>query len=252
MLMRSLRLVLILLTLIAVVAAPAQTGQTKRAAVGKLGQFKAAAPIHVKADKRSRVLYKGKVDQYVVMRNLTTEWATIVMADGSNGYVEAKFIEPLPYDVNVKQPEARSNPPVYATRGGFDRSSGFAITGEDVGSKIVRMGLQYLGTPYKWGGNSLTGGIDCSGFVQQLFRAHGISLPRTAQEQSAYGMAIDTVDQLQVGDRLYFTDSARARITHTGIYMGNGYFLHSSSGNGGVATDPLNEKWMRTLVSVRR
>jgi hypothetical protein len=222
----------------------------ERATVGKLGQLTAKVPIYTKANKHSRILYYGKPQLYVVMRNLTDEWATIVMADGSSGYVEAKFVDALPYDVNVKKPTTR--PTAYATRGGFDRSSGMAIVGDDLGSRIVRMGLQYLGTPYKWGGNSLTGGIDCSGFVKQLFSAHGISLPRTAQEQSGVGMPVDNMADLQVGDRLYFTDSDRLRVTHTGIYMGNGYFIHSSSGNGGIATDPLSEKWLRTLVAVRR
>lgn len=215
--------------------------------MGKLGQLTQEAPIYVKPDKRARVLYRGKAQLYVVLRNLTEDWATLVMADGSSGYVEAKFVESLPYEVNVKDTPSRL--PAVASRGGFERPQ---ITGDDTGSRICRNATNYIGTPYKWGGNSLTGGIDCSGFVQQLFRVEGISLPRTAQEQSYVGMPVDNLGELQAGDRLYFTDSDRSRITHTGIYIGSGYFIHSSTSNKGVAIDALQGKWLNILVNCRR
>ncbi len=224
----------------------------KRAAVGKLGQLNQPAPIYVKPHKGARILYRGQAQLYVVLKDINANWATLVMANGSNGYVEAKCIESLPYEVNVKkETPLPSSSAIMATRGGFDRTQ-TPITGDDLGSQIVRAGTQYIGTPYKWGGTDLVGGIDCSGFVQQLFSRAGIRLPRTAQEQSSVGMVIDRLDQLRAGDRLYFTNGDRSRITHTGLYMGNGYFIHSSVGNGGIATNFLSEKWLRILVTVRR
>lgn len=224
----------------------------ERAAIGKLGQVKEGAAIYSKPDAKSKKLNaKVKADTYVVIRKISGEWATLVMADGTDGFMPIDQLEKLPYDVNIRKPE----PAPVATRGSvgrFARDMAPKITGTDLGSNIVRYGTEFIGTPYVWGGNSLTGGVDCSGYVQQLFRKHGISLPRTAQEQSYVGQAIDDLSQLQTGDRLYFTDSARARITHTGIYMGNGYFIHSSSGRKGVAIDPLNEKWIKILINVRR
>lgn len=231
-------------------------GDTKRnperAAIGKLGQVKDGAAIYSKPDTKSRKLNpKVKADTYVVIRKISGEWITVVMADGTDGYMLVDQVEKLPYDVNIRKPD----PAPVATRGSigrFARSSAPTVSGTGIGADIVRYGTQFMGTPYVWGGNSLTGGVDCSGFVQQLFRKFGISLPRTAQEQSYVGQAIDDLSLLQAGDRLYFTDSNRARITHTGLYMGNGYFIHSSSGHKGVAVDPLSEKWIKILINVRR
>jgi cell wall-associated NlpC family hydrolase len=248
--MRSIRLIAtVSLCLLALASAFPQRGSARtptRAAVGKLGQLTQKAPIYTKPNKGARILYRGEANLYVVLRDLNSEWATLVMADGSNGFVEAKYVEALPYEVDVRKDAAPPAP--LATRGGFERS---ALTG-DTGNQIVQVASRYLGTPYKWGGNDLVAGIDCSGFVSQVFRQFGVKLPRTAQEQSYIGMAVDRVDQLQAGDRLYFTDGDRMRITHTGIYMGNGYFIHSSSGNNGVSTNFLSEKWLRMLVNARR
>src|SRR5688572_21861978 len=223
----------------------------ERAAIGKLGQVKEGAIIFSKPDEKSKKLNtKVKEGTYVVIRKISGDWVTLVMSDGTDAYMKLDHIEKLPYDVNIRKPE-----PVAATRGNIGRTArDFApkITGDDLGSQIVRYGTEFIGTKYVWGGNSLTAGVDCSGYVQQLFRRHGISLPRTAQEQSYVGQAVDDLSQLKAGDRLYFTDSKRARITHTGLYMGNGYFIHSSSGRNGVYIDPLSEKWLGILINVRR
>lgn len=224
----------------------------ERAAIGKLGQVKEGGVIYSKPDTKSRKLNSNlKTDTYVVIRKISGDWVTLVMSDGTDGFMLLTQIEKLPYEVNIRKPE----PVPAATRGNLGRlASNYApkITGTDTGSNIVRYGTEFIGTPYVWGGNSLTGGIDCSGYVQQLFRRHGLSLPRTAQEQSYVGQAVDDLTTLQAGDRLYFTDAKRVRITHTGLYMGNGYFIHSSSGRNGVYIDPLNEKWVRILINVRR
>jgi cell wall-associated NlpC family hydrolase len=218
--------------------------------VGKLGQVVERAPVYAKPDKGAKILYRVDPQLYIVLKAVTGDWITLVMADGTSGYIEAKYVDVLPYEVNVKKP---TTPPV-ATRGGFTRKESGApvISGDSFGSGIVRMGMQYIGTPYVWGGNSLTGGIDCSGFVQQLFKAYGMNLPRTAQEQSYVGMLVNSVSDLQVGDRLYFTDSRGARVTHTGIYMGDNMFIHSSSGLGGIHTSTLTERWLKILVGIRR
>jgi hypothetical protein len=224
----------------------------QRAAIGKLGQVKDGAVIYARPDEKSRKVNNNiKEGTYVVIRKISGEWVTLVMADGTDAYMKLDHVEKLPYDVNIRKPE----PSAMATRGNIGRvARDYApkITGNDLGSNIVRYGTEFIGTPYVWGGNSLSGGIDCSGFVQQLFRRHGISLPRTAQEQSYVGQTIDDLSQLKAGDRLYFTDSKRARITHTGLYMGNGYFIHSSSGRNGIYIDPLSEKWIKILINVRR
>jgi cell wall-associated NlpC family hydrolase len=104
----------------------------------------------------------------------------------------------------------------------------------------------------------LTNGIDCSGFVQQLFGKIGVDLPRTAAEQAKVGKKIERLEDLQPGDRLYFWDKKRGKIGHTGIFLGffkdgGAYFIHSSTNNKGVDTDDLrSKKWLNMLVAARR
>ena len=97
----------------------------------------------------------------------------------------------------------------------------------------------------------MTSGMDCSAFVRMVFGQHGFSLPRTAREQAGVGQTV-TVDQLQPGDRLYFS-CKNPYIDHCGIYAGGGYFVHCSSSRGGVAVDSLSSSfYWRNLVIAKR
>lgn len=247
--MKHLKLALVTL---AILVACLGTAQETRAKIGKLAKITTEAPIFIKPDSRSRVLYRGKVDQYVVLRNIDEKWATVIMADGSNGYIETRFVERLPYDVNVKQPTTPVVPPsqgaTLGTRGGsqpINRAGEWRLD-------VVRDALQFQGTRYVWGGNSLTRGVDCSGFIQQLFLRQGVKLPRTATLQSYVGEKVTRLEDMQPGDRLYFTDSKRQRITHTGLYIGNGYMIHSSSSKGGIVIEFLSQRWINKMVDVVR
>jgi cell wall-associated NlpC family hydrolase len=128
-----------------------------------------------------------------------------------------------------------------------------ASRGGDARSKMADYSLKFQGTPYVWGGNDELNGIDCSGFVKKMYGKIGLSLPRTAAEQALVGKPIYNLEDLQKGDRLYFWDKKRGKIGHTGIYLGDGNFVHSSSGRGGVATDYLgSDRWLKILVAARR
>ena len=101
---------------------------------------------------------------------------------------------------------------------------------------VVRAAMRYLGSPYRYGGNSRSG-IDCSALVRTACAAIGHSLPRTAAAQFNVGYAVPP-DQLQPGDRVYFTSSGR-RIDHCGIYIGSGQMIHASGSRGGVVIEYL-------------
>lgn len=96
--------------------------------------------------------------------------------------------------------------------------------------EIVNYALTFKGTPYKMGG-SCKKGTDCSGLVMAVHEHFNIKLPHSANEQARFGLIISRIDDLDVGDLVFFykTYAAKEPITHVGIYIGNGDFIHSSS-----------------------
>ena len=117
----------------------------------------------------------------------------------------------------------------------------------------IELAKRFLGLPYLWGGRS-SFGFDCSGFTQMLVRARGVEMPRDADQQAAWaGVAAVNRKELQAGDLLFFGSSAK-EITHTGMYIGDGQFIHdSTNGHPTVQIGRLeDEPWTRLLVACRR
>lgn len=112
---------------------------------------------------------------------------------------------------------------------------------------------RFLGLPYTWGGTS-SFGYDCSGFTQMLCRRMGKAIPRDSRPQAAFsGVRAVTKDELQPGDLLYFGESEK-RITHTGMYLGNGEFIHATAHQHPVVQISRlgEEHWTKLLVAARR
>ena len=110
------------------------------------------------------------------------------------------------------------------------------------GSSIVDYATQFVGNPYVWGGTSLTGGADCSGFTQSVYAQFGYSLPRTSYEQQNWGTEVSYADA-QPGDLICYGG-------HVAIYMGNGQIVHASNSRDGIKIS--NNAAYRTILSVRR
>ena len=119
--------------------------------------------------------------------------------------------------------------------------------------ETLEFSKRFLGLPYTWGGTS-SYGYDCSGFSQMLGRRRGLSMPRDAQPQAEWSgvVAVERKD-LQPGDLLYFGASEK-KITHTGIYMGDGKFINATTHlTPMVRIDDLNDAyWSKLLVAARR
>lgn len=97
--------------------------------------------------------------------------------------------------------------------------------------ELVTYACQFVGNPYVWGGTSLTNGVDCSGFTQQVFANYGISLPHSSKAQAGCGTAVD-VQEAQPGDLIFYADNGS--IYHVVIYIGNGQAVHASSAKTGI------------------
>lgn len=119
------------------------------------------------------------------------------------------------------------------------------------GSKLLEEAYDWLGTPYLYGGNDRNG-VDCSGFVLQVYlNAECISLPRTSAQQAEWCQRADTA-ALEVGDLVFFAVSDPARVNHVGMYVGDGKMIHASSSRG-VVIDPMDGAfWRKHLHSAGR
>jgi len=117
----------------------------------------------------------------------------------------------------------------------------------------IELAKRFLGLPYLWGGRS-SFGFDCSGFTQMLLRARGVNMPRDADQQAAWkGVTPVERNDLQPGDLLFFGD-APAKITHTGMYIGDGQFIQAATnGHPVVQISRLDDPpWTKLLVACRR
>ena len=110
---------------------------------------------------------------------------------------------------------------------------------------VVGIAMQYLGTPYVWGGAS-PAGFDCSGFVMYVYAQVGVSLPHNAAAQYGYGMPVSR-DQLQPGDLVFFNG-----LGHDGIYIGGGQFIHSPHTGDVVKISSISGWYASTWVGARR
>ena len=119
--------------------------------------------------------------------------------------------------------------------------------------KLLAEAKYFKGGRYVWGGTT-PDGFDCSGYVQYLYKKNNISLPRTAWAQSQKGIHVEMED-LEKGDLLFFlTDKTRGiPVTHVGIYIGNGEFIHAASKKKGIIISPLTRgSYAKSFVSARR
>ena len=115
-------------------------------------------------------------------------------------------------------------------------------------SDIVQTAASCIGCPYKWGGNSLRGGCDCSGFVKQLYALYGYNLPRVADDQSTFGTQIPIADAAP-GDLIFF--ASNGYVYHVALYAGNGTTIEAFSENRGIIATSIGNRdavWATRII----
>jgi cell wall-associated NlpC family hydrolase len=119
--------------------------------------------------------------------------------------------------------------------------AGMSASASSLRDSIVSLARAQIGTRYRHGGASPQRGFDCSGLVQYVMSRFAMIVPRTAKQQAAVGVPVERdTSLLRPGDLLTFASTGKASISHIGIYIGNGHFVHASSVAGRVIESPLN------------
>lgn len=125
-------------------------------------------------------------------------------------------------------------------------------------SSVLETATDAMGTPYKWGGTGAQdGGFDCSGLIQYAYGEHGITLPRRSVDQAQEGVAVEKkLEAIRPGDILTFSNTGSGRVTHVGLYLGDGRFIHSASDGVQVSRlspdDVYGRWWYRRWIGARR
>jgi cell wall-associated NlpC family hydrolase len=123
----------------------------------------------------------------------------------------------------------------------------------DSAQDLILKALELVGIDYRRGGVNPESGLDCSGFVQVVFReALGELLPRTAKEQSRVGRQVSDKSELKPGDLVFFNTMRRA-FSHVGIYLGNNHFLHAPRTGKEIRVEDMSKSyWVKRYNGARR
>ena len=239
--------------------------------------------VRKKASTDSKIVTMVSEDDKLKVKKQTDDWAK-VKVDGQTGYVskdyakvtysfgKAKSMKQIQAEQEAKKraEEAARNKPVSTTSSSHTSNTG-TTSGSTTGStqttkkasvsvsssgssatesRIVSYAQQFVGNPYRYGGNSLTSGIDCSGFTQQIMAKFGYSISRTSSSQSGDGRAVST-SNLRAGDLVFYGDGGS--IDHVALYIGGGQVVHASNSapypRGGIKISNVN---YRTPICARR
>ncbi len=121
----------------------------------------------------------------------------------------------------------------------------------DAANDVLFRAIGLVGTPYRWGGNTPQGGFDCSGLINYIYlTSTGLRLPRTSQEMAALDKPKVDESALASGDLVFF---GRGHVTHVGVYVGKGRFVHAPNSGGTVRLDDLDGTyWKQNFVYGRR
>ncbi|AJE03731.1 NlpC/P60 family protein [Geobacter pickeringii] len=163
----------------------------------------------------------------------------------SDGMIGAYFIAPpqaFPSErhetvISKKAPEPSLSPLPDETRKKREPARG----DRDMGAIAARTAERFVGIPYRWGGDTVVDGMDCSGFARAVYNLCGVSIPRTSREQFRVGDVVGR-DDLKDGDLVFFGSSEQS-INHVGIYIGDGKFVHAPRRGDDIKISSLEESY---------
>jgi hypothetical protein len=229
----------------------------------------AIAPLRSEPSDRSEVVSQLLFGDRVLVLERTERWYWIRNAyDNYEGWVDFRQLSPISEaefmetaDIDYLVPPAVQNPvkaadgsvyylaasgslPKYKDGSCYLGQHRFEVNFDPIQvnysrpvNNIEKDALFYLNAPYQWGCRTMFG-IDCSGFVQAVFKMSGIKLNRDASQQALQGKTVDFLPSAQTGDVAFF-DNEEGRITHVGILLSSKEIIHSSAK---VRIDPIDDQ----------
>ncbi|MBR4904420.1 MAG: C40 family peptidase [Selenomonadaceae bacterium] len=178
-----------------------------------------------------------KISATGVVTNVT--WRALKKAKEKKGRV-------LP---EVKIIPVENNPAVNNGNDSGNALYGKTFISKSQGAALVATAKSFIGVPYVFGGTNPSG-FDCSGLLQYVFKMNGLTIPRLADEQYYLGCSAE-IKQLLPGDLVFFT-TYTSGVSHCGIYVGNGKFLHASSSRGVTISNLSDEYWKTRFVGAKK
>ena len=205
--------------------------------------------LYIREDKNAEARIVGTLGQgglCYILADADQEWVYVESGD-VRGFVKAEYLTSgeeakkrveeagegafKTAAVNVKPKE---NHALYYTL----TSIKAGIPDKKVRKSMLEYAAQFIGNPYVWGGTSLTNGADCSGFVQQIYKAYGYNLPRVAADQSKYGTQIAVEDALP-GDLIFYAKNGY--VYHVVMYAGDGKTIEAANEAEGIIRGSVNK-----------
>lgn len=200
----------------------------------------------------SKILDTLSKGETVVIEYTVDGWCKVIH-DGREGfisqeYIESKFIKEIKTKTIAEVKRVVPVEKVQETTGtsnnnqsnsSSENNKGTAVaSGSSLGSSIVEDAKQFVGNPYVYGGNSLTNGVDCSGFTQQIMRRHGISISRTSRSQYENDGYKVSKSELQKGDLVFY--GYNGSVSHVALYIGGGKIVHANTSSTGILISSLD------------
>lgn len=183
------------------------------------------------ASTDSNIIAKVGPATVLAVDSINGDWVKVSTADNTQGYMAKEYL-------NV----GKENEKDKLTQGINQNST--------KGTDIVAYAKQFLGNPYVYGGNSLTNGIDCSGFTSQIYKNYGVSLSRSSAAQYASnGVHVDE-SNVRPGDLMFYGHNGS--VSHVAMYIGNGQVIQASTAKTGIAIGTAFRTSGKPLIGIKR
>ena len=216
--------------------------------------------IHEYADEKSRVVGKGQSGALVCVLETSEDGWDFVESGNVRGFIPPENL--VAGENAEKMVESTGETTFFGISEELDpeenRSFYYTLTStqtaaDELGQEIADYAASYVGRlGYVWGGNDLSSGTDCSGFVQAVFASYGVNLPRLAQEMGSCGQEIGSLEEARAGDVIYWGGGP-----HVGIYLGNGKVVECHGNESNTAGNPgpgptVQDAGYMEITSIRR